>query len=127
MSVFFDPSGTFIPIPVQFFRLDKYVSVRLALDTGATQTLIGKDIVEALGYDVEAAPVMRQITTASGVETTPVVNIERVKALEQERLDLPVICYNLPSGIPFDGLIGLDFFRGQRLAIDFREGLIALD
>ena len=109
MSIFFHPAGPFVPIPVRLFGSGRYSSALLALDTGATQTLISREVVEALGYDVGTASRAVQLVTASGEETTPVINIDTFEALEQQRRDLPVICHNLPSGAPFDGLLGLDF------------------
>ena len=37
-----------------------------------------------------------------------------------------LICHTLPASVSVDGLLGLDFLRGQRLTIDFRAGRIAL-
>ena len=65
--------------------------------------------------------------TASGEETASVVTIDRMEALDHQRRNMPILCHDLPEGTPFDGLLGLDFFRNQRLTIDFREGLITLD
>ena len=127
MSTLFNPTGAFIPVPVRLFGMERYASVLLALDTGATQTMINRGVVESLGYDVGSADNAVRLVTASGEEITPIVDIVRFEALEQERQNLPVICHDLPSGAPFDGLLGLDFFRGQRLTLDFREGLITLD
>ena len=127
MSAPFNSDGVFIPVPVRLFGAQRYASALLALDTGATQTMISRDVVESLGYDVANAYNAVRLVTASGEEITPIIDIVRFEALEQERQNLPILCHNLPSGAPFDGLLGLDFFRGQRLTLDFREGLITLD
>ena len=104
-----------------------YATAPLALDTGATRTMISRDLVVRLGYDLFSVTEFSRVITASGREEAPVINIQTVQALEQEHRDLPILCHNLPSGTPVAGLLGLDFFRGQRLTIDFREGLITLD
>ncbi len=39
---------------------------------------------------------------------------------------LPIVCHTLPSSAVIDGLLGLDFLRGQSLTIDFRNGLLTL-
>ena len=80
-----------------------------------------------LDYDLASPVDLMEITTASGRQISPVISMSRIGALGLERADFPIICQNLPVGAPFDGLLGLDFFRGQRLTIDFREGLITLD
>jgi len=127
VSTSFNPTGAYIPVPVRLLGLVGNASVLLALDTGATQTMINRGVVESLGYDVGSSNNAVRLVTASGQEIVPIVDIVRFEALEQERQNLPVLCHDLPSGAPFDGLLGLDFFRGRRLTLDFREGLISLD
>lgn len=80
-----------------------------------------------LGYDLTSPVGHMEITTAGGRQVSPVGSISRIGTFGLERIDFPVIRQDLPSGTPFDGLLGLDFFRGQRLTIDFREGLITLN
>jgi predicted aspartyl protease len=99
----------------------------LALDTGATETLVNWDIAVLLGYDPSASPTRRQITTGSGVELAPEISIDRIEALGMERLRFPILCHTLPPSAGVDGLLGLDFLRGQRVALDFRTGIIAVD
>jgi hypothetical protein len=50
----------------------------------------------------------------------------RLNALGKDRFNLLVTVHNLPHTVTVDGLLGLDFFRGQTLKIDFRTGLIDL-
>ena len=37
------------------------------------------------------------------------------------------VCRDLPAAIAIDGLLGLDFLRGTRLTIDFRNGTIDVE
>ena len=67
-----------------------------------------------------------QVTTGSGVEFAPRVNITRFRALGQERTAFPVLSHTLPPSSSIDGLLGLDFLREQRLEIDFVRGVISL-
>jgi hypothetical protein len=67
-----------------------------------------------------------QVTTGSGVEFAPRVVVQRVSALDQERLGFAVLGHTLPPSVSVDGLLGLDFFRGLNLAIDFRLGRLKL-
>jgi predicted aspartyl protease len=99
----------------------------LALDTGATATLVNWDVAVLLGYDPSVTPARRQITTGSGVEFAPEIPIDRIEALGMERLRFPVLCHTLPPSAGVDGLLGLDFLRGQRMALDFRTGTITVD
>ena len=127
MSIPFNPAGNSIPVSVRLFGPDSDARVRLALDTGATYTMISRETAAELGYDLTAVDGALPLITASGTETAAVINLERIEALEQERRNFPVACHNLPEGTPFDGLLGLDFFRGQKLTIDFRSGLVTLE
>jgi Aspartyl protease len=101
-------------------------TLRMALDTGATGTLISSAILVAVGYDPSAAPQRIQVTTGSGVEFVPILPVTRLDALGQQRVGFPVLAHTLPPSAAVDGLIGLDFLRGSLLRIDFRQGQIAV-
>ena len=79
-----------------------------------------------LGYDPALVPDRLQITTGSGVEFVPRITVSKLTALGQERHDFPVLSHNLPPSASIDGLLGLDFLRGQELTIDFRNGQLRL-
>lgn len=100
---------------------------RLALDTGATSTIICKEIVVAIGYDPESLADYVKITTGSGVETTVRLNVARIEALGQSREVFPIIAHTLPPTAAVDGLLGLDFFRDHILTLDFKNGQIGLE
>lgn len=53
--------------------------------------------------------------------------VEKIEALEQERRNFPILCHTLPPSATVDGVLGLDFFRGQRLVVDFRTGLVTVE
>jgi hypothetical protein len=44
----------------------------------------------------------------------------------QERRHFPVLAHTLPPSASVDGLLDLDYVRGQMLNIDFRQGTISL-
>jgi predicted aspartyl protease len=100
--------------------------LRLALDTGATVTLVNTGMLVALGYDPSSAPDRMQVTTGSGVEYAPRVEVRRIRALGRVRTRMPVLAHTLPTSASVDGLLGLDFLRGKRLVIDFRERRVQL-
>ncbi len=101
--------------------------VRLALDTGATDTVLNWDVAVLLGCDPASAPVRVRITTASGVESVPQVEIDKLEALGKQQEHFPVLCHTLPPSATVDGLLGLDFLRRLRLVLDFRTGSVTLD
>ncbi len=100
--------------------------LRLALDTGAMKTLINAAPLALVGYDPAISPDRVQITTGSGVEFAPLVKVQQFRALGQQRSEYFVLCHTLPPSADVDGLLGLDFLRGQSLRIDFRTGEIML-
>ena len=101
-------------------------TLRLALDTGATQSLVSARLLTAVGYDLTQATSHAQLATANGVIRVPLLTLTRLSALGQDRPGFLVAAHNLPAAATIDGLLGLDFIRGQTLKIDFRTGLIDL-
>jgi hypothetical protein len=126
MSFPFDPQQGLIIVRAELWGPTGSVVLRLALDTGATSTVINIGLLVAVGYDPALAPDRIQITTGSGVEFVPRVPVDRLAALGQERSSFPTLGHTLPPSAGVDGLLGLDFFRGQSLILDFRIGQITL-
>ena len=100
--------------------------VRLALDSGATSTMVNWDVLVLLGYDPAALGDRIQITTGSGVEFVPRISVSRIEALSKNVESLAVLAHTLPPTAMVDGLLGLDFLRGARLTVDFMDGTIEL-
>ncbi len=126
MTFGFDPSQGLIIVPVRLFGPAGDMIVRLALDTGATSTLINSEIMVLLGYDPATSLDQIQVTTGSGVEFCPRVTVQRLEALGKSMNDFPVLSHTLPPTSQVDGLLGLDFFRGFLISIDFRNGTITI-
>jgi len=127
MSFSFDSDEKVVVVQVRIWGPRGRTIVRLALDTGATQTLLNWDMTIALGYDPSASPSRVQITTGSGVEFAPTITLDKIEALGIERLQFQVLCHTLPPSAGLDGLLGLDFLRGHRVVLDFRAGAITID
>ncbi|MGO9260327.1 MAG: hypothetical protein ACLQU1_29070 [Bryobacteraceae bacterium] len=83
-------------------------------------------ILVAVGYDPGLAAARVQVTTGSGVEFAPRVELQKLSTLGQERVKFPVLGHTLPPSAGVDGLLGLDFFRGLRLTIDFQSAQLHL-
>ena len=62
----------------------------LALDTGATFTLVNQGRLMQLGYDPAVAPKRFQVSTANGVEFVPRLTVTKITALRQQRNDFSV-------------------------------------
>lgn len=100
---------------------------RLALDTGATRTLLNPSLLVALGYDLAKAPERVEMTTGSGVEFVSMLDVERITALGVVRDTFPVLAHTLPPSASIDGLLGVDFFADRTLTIRFVEGELELE
>ena len=84
--------------------------LRLALDTGATSTVISVALLVAVGYDPALVSECVQITTGSGVEFVPRVTLDKIVTLGQERMGFPVLGHTLPPSAGVDGLLGWTSF-----------------
>ena len=126
MSYLFDPRGGLIVLPVELEGPSGSAIVRLALDTGATGTLINNAILVSLGYDPSLASARIQVTTGSKVESVPRIIVQRLTALGKYRVRFPVLAHTLPPSAGVDGLLGLDFLQGHKLTVDFTKGVVVL-
>ncbi len=116
----FDPRQGLVVVHAELEGPLGSVILRLALDTGATGTMVNVGMFVAIGYDPSLTSDRIQVTTGSGVE------LNKITALGQGKVKFPVLCHTLPSSTSIDGLLGLDFLRGQKLTVDFRNGKINL-
>lgn len=83
----------------------------MALDTGATYTMIPWDIAEAIGYEPAYSKKKVKIITASGVEKAPLIVVDKVSVLGKEARDVECVVHDLPEASRIDGLLGLSFLR----------------
>ena len=126
MSTRFDANEGLVVVPARIFGPSGDVIIRLALDTGATTTLINTDVMVLVGYDPATAAERIQVTTGSSIEFCAQMIIDRIESIEHVREGFPVLCHTLPPSAQVDGLLGLDFFRHCRLEIDFQTGEVTL-
>jgi predicted aspartyl protease len=126
MSVPFDPYEGLIIVPAELWGPSGSVVLRLALDTGATSTVINVAMLVAIGHDPALAPDRVQVTTGSGIEFAPRIVLDQITALDRDRTDFSVLGHTLPPSAGVDGLLGLDFLRGGSLTVDFRSGQVML-
>ena len=123
----FDLNRDLIIVPVRVVGPTGEQILRFAVDTGATSSVLDREFASRVGYHSLAPDQQTEITTASGVEPVVRFIIDRFEALGHQRYSFPILCYVLPSRVDFDGLLGLDFFQGHKLTLDFRIGRITLD
>jgi clan AA aspartic protease (TIGR02281 family) len=100
--------------------------IRVALDTGATYTMIPWEIAEALGYKPEISKEKVTLITASGVETAPLIEIKKIKFLGEGLDNVPVVCHDLPAKSYVTGLLGCSFLRHFKITIDYPKGVFEI-
>ena len=122
----FDPKARLLVVHATLFGPAGYADLRLAVDTGATFTIIGRKPIGAAGYLASAEYSHQRVITVSGPERAPRVRVVSLRLLGKECRDFPVLCYNFPHDLGVDGLLGLDFLRRFRLIVDFPKGTISL-
>ncbi len=95
--------------------------LKLALDTGATYTIIPFEAAFAIGCNPISSKRKRGIVTASGIEYVPLVTIPIIKVFGFELRNLDVVCHNLPPQSQVDGLLGLDFLSHFDIRLFFLQ------
>jgi hypothetical protein len=66
MSFSFDPKKGLVTVRAELWGSAGSAVLRLALDTGATGTLVNVGLLVAIGYDPALSPNRIQVTTGSG-------------------------------------------------------------
>jgi predicted aspartyl protease len=96
---------------------NKIAVLRLLIDTGASYTLLPTRPLEPLGYKLTETTQTRELVTASGVVSAPLLNVRSFNCLGLELADFPVILYNLPTASKLDGILGMDVLTPNRAFI----------
>jgi len=98
--------------------------IRMALDTGATYTMVPWKTAEILGLEPELSKERIEIITASGVEKTPLVTLKSIVVLGKRIEGVEAVVHDLPPKSYVDGLLGVKSLVELKLKIDFSEGIL---
>ena len=98
--------------------------ITLALDTGASHTVVDFTALLIAGYSAKDIEQKVHIETAKGIIEGSIIPIQNFSVLGQNLPDWSICSYDfieneILSGI--DGVLGLDFFRNRILTIDFQK------
>jgi clan AA aspartic protease (TIGR02281 family) len=103
-------------------RLNRSVTARFLIDTGASDVLIPQSVADQLGIQIGPETRTKRYSTANGIIENPVVMLRSV--------DLGgAIVENVPASISPSmkvGLLGLSFFNHFTYNIDAAKGLVTL-
>lgn len=95
--------------------------IKMALDTGATYTLISPEAAVSIGYHPTRARKTTIITTPTSVEYVPLIRLSKIRCLGQLIHYFDVVCHSLPPESTVDGLLGLNFLNRFNLSLFFRD------
>ncbi len=127
MKLLFNPRTSRIVVRADVVGRTQVSTVNLLLDTGASTSVLSETILAELGYDPQGEGEPTSMTTGSGTEPALRIVIEGLAAMGRFRSDFPVVCYDLPPEAGVDGALGLDFFRGHVLTLDFVNGILTFE
>lgn len=115
------PEGI-IPVYAQIIGPRHKTTIKLALDTGASLTMIPPEKIIVTGHKIPTSQEkMIKIFTASGIEYIPIVNISTLTCLGITVRNIDVVCHSLPSESPVEGLLGLNFLIHLPAFIEFYQ------
>jgi hypothetical protein len=126
MRVLFSPDAKKLIVPVTVIGPRDSYRFRFTLDTGSGISVVPAMPLRRLGVDLSQPVGHTNLRGVSGVARAPLVRIPAITALDRVRTDFVVAAHDFPLGTDTDGVLGLDFFRGFVLNIDFIRGRIAL-
>lgn len=118
-------AGNHVFVPVSLGHGGRTVQATLILDTGASITLINREIAERLNIDLDRAERTRVQVVGGGVVDAWHVRLDRLTAGPHTKtgIDVAVIAQN-GGGFTFDGLLGMNFLRSFKYQIDFANQAI---
>lgn len=124
----YERNGGIIKVPVQLEHSGYPTTfLYVALDTGASRTVLDTRSLIAIGCDPTKSGRRIQCSTASGIEYLSLVVGERISALGQTRKNFEVLAHTLPPSTGVRGLLGMEFFDGRRLTLDDRNRILELE
>ncbi|MEO0040740.1 MAG: gag-polyprotein putative aspartyl protease [Bacteroidota bacterium] len=98
--------------------------VRLALDTGASDTVIDLTALLIAGYRKSNVLYEIELETAKGIIRADVFQAKELKALGLVKNNFNICSYDfLANNIltDIDGVLGLDFFMDKKICIDLKK------
>jgi len=127
MKFKFNPDAPVIIIEPELKGVNITERIKMVLDTGATYTMIPWKIAKVLGLEPEISERRIDITTASGVESVPLVIVKSIFLSDKKVEDIEVIIHDLPPKSYVDGLLGLSFLNHFKVCIDFPKGILEIE
>lgn len=124
-SYYRENDESLITIPSQFDS----EKITFALDTGATHSVIDLTRLLLAGYDMSDVVQTVSLESAKGEVRGYIFKIHSLHALGIHYQEVEVCAYDfLANNIltAIDGVLGLDFFKNEKICIDFEKSEITV-
>ena len=99
----------------------------LALDTGASTTIISTKVAKEIGYELSQITALASFGDASQTHLVPKVVLKSLSLADARVENIEALCYTIPEEYGIDGVIGLNFLRHFNIGLDFKQGVLTLD
>jgi clan AA aspartic protease (TIGR02281 family) len=93
------------------------------VDTGASFTLISRQIANELGIPINETTPFIRVASVSDVMLTPLVTLRSIQVGKAEVENVDTLVYNMPS---YSGLLGNSFLNKFKVVIDSLNGKMTL-
>ena len=122
----FNPAAKsiYLRLKVGSSNADTTRDILVALDTGASTTIIPTEVATDLGYNLSNPN--EQMMTANGIVLAKRITVRKLTAIGETVENIDVVCHDLPEGSIIEGLLGLNFLRHFDVNISFSTGTIEL-
>ncbi|MCY7351958.1 MAG: retropepsin-like domain-containing protein [Cytophagaceae bacterium] len=121
--------NSLIIVNVKLTANERTAFFKLALDTGCSQTTLRPGVMLALSFKTTDALRKVNVTTGTRTESAFEYEFSEMITLGWKIEHVRLIAKELPQSLPFDRLLGLDFFRiiKKKLTIDFENQKLVLE
>jgi len=113
-------NGASVIVPVTF---NGALRANLALDTGATVTVVSRRIASNLALSTLG---VTKVGTVAGVIAVPLARLGSLKVGDAQVHDLVVSVHDFSTDPRIEGLLGLDFLKHFHVSLDARRSLLIL-
>jgi len=120
-------SAAVISLDMRLSGTNGSCSIKAALDTGASFTIIPWRIARLLGHEPMRSENRVNIITASGTETIPLVTLDAIEVLDIKKENLVVGCHDMPPQSRINALLGLNFLKQLVTTIDLKANKLTIE
>ncbi len=103
--------------------LNRRVKQYFVVDTGASFTLISRQVANELGLRIDETTPFIRVASISDVMLTPLVTLSSLQVGKAEAENVEAVIYNMPS---YPGLLGNSFLNKFKVVLDSLNGKMTL-